>query len=83
MFTLNNIDNNRRRQWWQTLMQSKRLVFVEVNFPGSEPEVQQKLNNSPPLITFVALSKVKTFFWIQRLFRNPDLISACTVLWIS
>ena len=41
------------------------------------------LNNSA-LITFVSLSKVKSFFWIQRLgFRNPELISLCIVRWIA
>ena len=30
MFTLNDIDKNRRR-WWKNLMQSKRLVFGLVN----------------------------------------------------
>ena len=79
MFTLNNIDNKRRRQCWQTLMQSKRLVFVLVNFPRSESRLSLRA-----LITFVALSKVRTFIWIQRLrFRNPDLIGACIVFYIA
>ena len=73
MFALNHIDNN-RRDWWQTLMQSKRLVFGLVNFPRRNL-VFLSLNNSA-LITFVALCKVKGVFWIQRIgFRIPDFIS--------
>ena len=49
MFTLNNIDNNRRRQWWKTLTQSKRLVFVLVTFP----RFSSRLSVSQTTVRFV------------------------------